>query len=830
MDYNTRQLNAINTTDKNVLCLAAAASGKSLPDSEIIPTPAGPRRVSQIKPGDYLFNREGKPTKVLRIFPQGKLQVYLLKLQDGRTARCSLDHIWYVYNDGWSKRSQCMTTKQILQKQRSNSSLHFYLPIAEPVQYEKKNYAVPPYVIGAFLLSGVNTIATLSLKASKAVAFYVAKLINATPIKNTKTSLWNFNRKDKMLSPSDILPQELLVSFEKRTIPEEYKYGAVEQRLDLIRGLVDTISLKSKDKELLLNFDGIDNLELLWDIQEILNSLSYPTKILSEDNFYYNLSISIPSCEKSKLFLKRTSSAFSSTEQEEENPRKVLISSIVDLNYKEDMTCFLVDNEEHLFLTHDFIVTHNTATLTGRVEKLLDSGVHPSYLVAFTFTNQAAQEMKKRLGAKCRGMFIGTIHSYANKICTLANISTQEFIKEEHFDEIIKKALIVPTRKYPEVKYLFVDEFQDTDPIQYQFMKKIPAENRFYIGDERQFIYSFRGATDTFIRHLATDESFKKYYLEENYRNPANILHYADDFLSTMPKISPPSVPMITGDGFLDEHCKFADAVEEITWNMDDLTGWTIICRTNSEIENVQKALFEKDIPQIVVRRRDLDLETMKNLLDANRVKIMTIHSCMASNTLVPTLRGIKTIKEIVEEEDYTNLVYNGIYYDRVKNFIDNGIELTYRLVCKSGKSIRLTAFHDVITLDKGQLKKIKVKDLKGNEKLLSIKSIQPFTKFSIDNYNVEELDSIVPYGDEHTYCLTMEHESQFLQNGFLMGNSKGLEFPRVIVVGAKTFNFEERRIAYVAATRAKEALYWCPPIRATREKKKTRIPDTISF
>ena len=100
-----------------------------------------------------------------------------------------------------------------------------------------------------------------------------------------------------------------------------------------------------------------------------------------------------------------------------------------------------------------------THTLVGRIERLLNEGVEPSSIVAFTFTNQAAKEMKNRLGEKAKGMFIGTIHSYANKICGLAGIETKRDIAEERFDRIIDKALSVNWNLYPQVSHLFVDEF-----------------------------------------------------------------------------------------------------------------------------------------------------------------------------------------------------------------------------------------------------------------------------------------------------------------------------------------------------------------------------------
>lgn len=267
-----------------------------------------------------------------------------------------------------------------------------------------------------------------------------------------------------------------------------------------------------------------------------------------------------------------------------------------------------------------------TATLIGRVKRLLDEGVTPSSMVAFTFTNQAAEEMRKRLGEKAADMFIGTIHSYANKLCLAHGIDTSDWISQERFDRIIESATSIPVALLPDIKYLFVDEFQDTDPIQYALITHLRVENRFYVGDERQFIYSFRGATDKFVRELATDANFKRYELIENYRNPKNILAFADSFLDTMQKISLNAHAVKTENGFLDRNCKFGDAVEEITWTTD-WTGWAILCRTNEEILAAQKQLNDREIANVIVRRGDLDLDEQGLVLERNAVKIMTVHA-----------------------------------------------------------------------------------------------------------------------------------------------------------------------------------------------------------
>ena len=75
--------------------------------------------------------------------------------------------------------------------------------------------------------------------------------------------------------------------------------------------------------------------------------------------------------------------------------------------------------------------------------------------------------------------------------------------------------------------------------------------------------------------------------------------------------------------------------------------------------------------------------------------------------------------------------------------------------------------------------------------------------------YQIEKIEQIIQLDEEPTYCLEMQGKSQFVQNGFLMGNSKGLEFPKVIVAESRWRSAEDLRLMYVAATRAEDELYW---------------------
>lgn len=634
MNFNVRQKALINATDKNILCLACAAAGKAIPIETKIPTPRGMKQAGKIKVGDLLFDREGRPTTVIGVYPQNKPKTtYELTFGDGRKAKCCIDHLWNV-NEKATGEYVTRSVRELLSNPIMDEAGNpiYYIQIASAVEYSQKPYLIDPYRAGSTL-------------------GYLSKEYDEKYMDNQSFSI------------------------DEPCILESYRTSSIEQRVSLLQGIADEIGAATEESQYFTS----KSIDFLKDIAEVLWSIGCKNTIEDEDrNGNYRLVVMGDKNLKYSIFKNKISSFDSVIFNDVEDCFITPIVRIENLGYKTEMVCFEVDNSEHLFLMNDYIVTHNTRTLVGRIDKLLDSGVKPNNIVAFTFTNQAADEMKQRLGSKSDGMFIGTLHSYANKICNMAKINTSTYIESEKFDEIIRKALGVPAYKYPTVEHLFVDEFQDTDSLQYQFICKIPAMNRFYVGDERQFIYSFRGASDIFIRELATNNKFKKYSLVENYRNPPNILRFADNFLKSMQKISPSSVSVLTENGYL-EKCSFYDAAEEMTWTTE-WTNWAILCRANTEIEAAKEYLDSIDVPNVVVKRGDLDIDQQGILLKQNRVKIMTIHA------------------------------------------------------------------------------------------------------------------------------------------------SKGLEFDNVIAIGCKDFQEEERRICYVAATRAKKALYWCPTIKKYRGKAKGTV------
>lgn len=117
------------------LLIGNSGSGKSIPNSSLIPTPNGWVKMGDIKVGDEVFAHSGKPTKVLGVFPQGKLRVCNVVLEDGRMARCSGDHLWTVllldknqnYVDSESRPIVTMSFMELV-KQKMLTDYEFAVP------------------------------------------------------------------------------------------------------------------------------------------------------------------------------------------------------------------------------------------------------------------------------------------------------------------------------------------------------------------------------------------------------------------------------------------------------------------------------------------------------------------------------------------------------------------------------------------------------------------------------------------------------------------------------------------------------------------------------
>lgn len=762
LDKNQQEI--VDSNEPRIIVEAGAGSGKALPNSTLIPTTNGIKKVSDIKIGDFLYDKNGNPTKVLGVYPQGKKEVYKITFGDSREALCSNEHIWYVHKRTWGDKNKFKeyTVNEMLKEKiiGNNRAAQFYIPTSKAIEKETIDYKIPPYIIGAFLANGccMNhsrlTLSTENEDIPKLICSFIPNLKYKEGYNKYK---WQFFFDEPYLQ-NFLKTKKFFKEFEKeicqysynKKIPEIYKNGSIKQRLELLQGLLDGDGSISKIGGTICYTST--SLQLIKDIREVLWSLGYNSKLFEEKrtelytNKCYYILINIPNCEKHKLFLlkrkKDIALKYKNIKQKKDFDR-ISIRSIEKMNYKEDMTCFYVDNKEHLFLMNDYIVTHNTRVLIERIKKLLIDGVPPENIVAISFTNMAAEEMKERL-VDVPGIgdcFIGTIHSFANKIFKNSNIEYKLFneeIQDQFMNVLIAlygKFLTMPVylkykeyakkvdmglmeeedierfidpnalyeikvflknyrdKNYPEnmsilckrhnvitfdellerttkyfkeidgkVEYLFVDEFQDIGPLEKKFFQALNADNYFYVGDEKQALYAFKGGNVNFFLNLIKSPKWKTYYLKNNYRCGQAILELAtrvivqaDDVISYESICKSGKV----GNTIVDSKYKIDNYLKSIT-NYKD---WFVLVRTNKDLVKLEAKMREFEIPYVSFRKGEMTLDQMRNCMAEDKVKLLTIHTSKGLESPNVLLWGNFPIRQkpYLRNNDELKVLYVGI-------------------------------------------------------------------------------------------------------------------------------------------------------------------------
>lgn len=292
----------------------------------------------------------------------------------------------------------------------------------------------------------------------------------------------------------------------------------------------------------------------------------------------------------------------------------------------------IVEAREPYILVNSCAGSGKTRCLVHRLQYLLSMGVTPSKIVAITFTNAAAEEILERI-ASPQGLFVGTIHSYANQLLLMGGINTSDILDKEQFDKLFSRI-----KKHPEcireVEYLLLDEGQDSTAQQFEFaLQTVKPQNWMIFADHRQSIYRFSGATPEYILNLMESPEVTTYELTENYRNAPEILQYAKNGIRTLGKdYEDYSTPMskfhgrvvdvpYSGEGIV-------TTIERYVNRGDcDYKDWFILTRTNAELDAIMQVLNRHKIPTDTFKRAQLDNKGLKEKMRENTVKVLTIHT-----------------------------------------------------------------------------------------------------------------------------------------------------------------------------------------------------------
>lgn len=358
--------------------------GKALRSCEPVLTPTGWVPIGQLQIGDDVCAPDGTVTKVNGVYPQGTLPLYKVTFRDGRFTYACKDHLWKVYykNTSPHKRWRIVNTIEML-RLISMPNPRVYVPLMEPWTGIKSNLPLDPYLLGALIGDGSITGAN-KLRFSSPDEYIVAKVSEKLSELGHRlqytgncdyniypTELKGINHLANALSALKLLGKTSLNKF----IPPNYLDATVEDRWALLNGLIDTDGTVGKEGHITYS---TSSLTLANNVQYLVRSLGGMCKKSTKIPFYthngekkqgndnYVLHIRIKDPKRVCTLPKKQDRI---PEEYQYNDLKLQVKSI-ELDGEDEAVCIAVDHLDKLFITKDFIVTHNTFTALYSVAQM----------------------------------------------------------------------------------------------------------------------------------------------------------------------------------------------------------------------------------------------------------------------------------------------------------------------------------------------------------------------------------------------------------------------------------------------------------------------------
>lgn len=401
----------LNDPDKpqaSLLFTGATGVGKSTTDSTRVPVFSEDGSVAwklagDLVAGDYVFARDGSPTKVLGVFPQGERDVYRVTLADGRILDVSDNHLWAVYPNrgGMYDGPTIYSTKTLGSLMNKQSAVEYFVPMNQPVQWPTANLPVDPYALGALIANGWFMGRDLSMHSGidEDIVARVGQAIGAVSWDQPRgTHSWCFRTdKEQEVQKADVLvgsASELIdVNELSLFIPGQYLNASIEQRWSLVQGLFDCDGYIDEYDHYRISY-ATESKRLAEDVRTLLFSLGVQCWIKRREPrkglfsmTEYEVRVMARVSDEPRFFRldRKKRLAIESQYRHSRALEKVFdyvgIRSIEKLDRRESMTCIYVDNDEHLYQAGDFIVTHNTE-ITKQLAKIL-FGDDQRHLVRF---------------------------------------------------------------------------------------------------------------------------------------------------------------------------------------------------------------------------------------------------------------------------------------------------------------------------------------------------------------------------------------------------------------------------------------------------------------
>jgi hypothetical protein len=368
--------------------------GKALVWDTKILTPSGWRLISDLCVGDPVYGSDGKPYNVTGVFPQGIKSVYKVTFTDKTDIRCCDEHLWAVHSPDekcakWPNRVLPLSEIMKQALRYSNGNNRIFIPIlSAPIEFAHKELPLSPYLMGALIGDGGLTNGVGFYNKDVDILDRVQSLLPDTMAlvkeypDNDENVDYRIVHTTKKYKAEPNFIRTILKSYdlckrsEHKFIPDDYKFSSIEQRTELLQGLMDTDGYPHTKSN--VNQYTTTSEQLCDDIQFIIETLGGTAKKSSEISWYTNNG-KRKLCQRAYTLLIRFPvglQPYLCTRKIETYLVKPYFGptrAIRKIEYeKEDQcVCISVDSPDKLYVTEHCILTHNTAQSLAFLE------IHP---------------------------------------------------------------------------------------------------------------------------------------------------------------------------------------------------------------------------------------------------------------------------------------------------------------------------------------------------------------------------------------------------------------------------------------------------------------------
>lgn len=481
--------------------------GRAQPLTSKVLTVTGWKEMGSLQVGDHVVGSNGKATQILGVYPQGKKPVYRITMTDGSSTLCCAEHLWTVYTASDKRRSKAprtLETQQMISNLKTAHQHRFELPLlSAPVHHPAKEVPLDPYALGLLLGDGCITTSTTPAFSSQDTELVLAleQALEPLAVALVHKGRVDYTLKHTAASRGGLrIPNPVTLKLRElglagttsgsKFIPEVYLHNSAEVRLAVLQGLLDTDGTACVQKNRTCRVQYTTTSEKLKDdVVYLVRSLGgvahhrvrkaegRPPGFANGRSVPYRadahvLDIRLPAGMQ-PFRLTRKAELYQSTA----HGRPMRYIKSIEPAGETETQCIRVAAQDHLYITEDFIVTHNT--------------LNDAFIILDEAQNTTPEQMK---------MFL-TRMGFSSKVVVTGDVTQVDLPRN------VKSGLAVARKTLENIEGIHFHHFAESDVVRHPLVGKIVRAYE-VAEDEAQAIREQKAAERAASPQVSATETF----------------------------------------------------------------------------------------------------------------------------------------------------------------------------------------------------------------------------------------------------------------------------------------------------------------------------------